>query len=740
MKARTRPWLRGIFFLGLIAAFGGTFWQIQKEKGEHSLQPKMTRHSNRLIREKSPYLLQHADNPVDWYPWGEEAFERARREEKPIFLSIGYSTCHWCHVMERESFENPEVAALLNRHFVSIKVDREELVAVDNLYMQAVIQMTGQGGWPLSVFLTPERKPFYGGTYFPPEDRWGQPGFKSVLRGVAKAWEQRREELVRSGEELTRVLGARPADLPTDGGPLTKEVLIRAVEHYRYEYDERYGGFGSAPKFPRGHGLSFLLRHWKRTGDPDALRRVEATLQAMAAGGIWDHVGFGFHRYSTDAEWFLPHFEKMLYDQAILSKAYLEAYQATGNETYARVAQQIFTYVLRDLTSPEGAFYSAEDADSEPAEVPGTGTVPGTDFKHAKKEGAFYLWAAEELRALLGEERYVPFAKTYGVEPSGNVRQDPTGEFRGKNLLALREREGMEEAVREILFEARAKRPRPHRDDKVLADWNGLMISALALGAQVLEEPEYAQAAQRAADFLLQKMVQPDGRLLHRYRQGEVGIPGTLEDYAFFVHGLVDLYEATFQPAYLEAAQRLTREMVRLFWDEEGAGFFLSAAQTPWLLVRQKEVYDGAIPSGNSIAALDLLRVGRLTADSELEAKAGALFGHFAGQVTQTPSAYPQLLVALDFALGPSYEIVIAGQPQAPDTQAMLREVRRAFLPNKVVVLHPSGRAGEAVEALVPFVKGQVAMGGRATAYVCQNYACRLPTTEVHQLKELLHQ
>ncbi len=737
--------------------------------------PSPTRRTNRLIHEKSPYLLQHADNPVDWYSWGEEAFKKARQEDKPIFLSIGYSTCHWCHVMEHESFEDPAVAELLNRHFVSIKVDREERPDLDSLYMQAVMQMTGQGGWPLSAFLTPEGKPFHGGTYFPPEDRWGQPGFKSVLRGVAQAWSDRREEILHSSEALTEALRAGGALAAGGGNPLTEETLTQALQVFSNSYDQEHAGFLPAPKFPRSPALSLLLRIWKRMGDADALRMAEETLRAMAAGGMYDHLGGGFHRYSTDAQWFLPHFEKMLYDQALLAVTYLEAHQATAKPEYAQVAREIFEYVLREMADPQGGFYSAEDADSEAAGV--------REANPKKQEGAFYVWSAEELNKVLGAERAEVIGFLYGVQPGGNVFHDPMGEFQGKNVL--HRRHDLEEAARRFgktkeqiqallseakdqLFQARSRRPRPHRDDKILTDWNGLMISALALGSRVLEEPRYAQAARKAADFLLGRMVRSDGRpfgstahpelvparggsasggegkrsaqgrLLHRYREGEAGILGTLEDHAFLAHGLFDLYQATFETKYLAQAKRLAQEMIRLFWDEQNGGFFLTGSDAEALLVRQKEIYDGAIPSGNSVAALVLLRLGRLTTERSFEEKARKLLEGFSGPVRQHPDGYPQLLIALDFALGPSREIVLAGQPEAFGMTAMIRAVYRRFLPNKVVALHPPGKAGEEIETLAPFLKGQATLEGNPTAYVCRNYACSLPTTDLDQLEKLL--
>ncbi len=706
------------------------------------------RPTNRLAKEKSPYLLQHAHNPVDWYPWGEEAFEKARREKKPIFLSIGYSTCHWCHVMERESFEDPATAELLNKHFVPIKVDREERPDVDMLYMQAVMQMTGQGGWPLSVFLTPELQPFYGGTYFPPEDRWGHPGFKSLLRSMADAWANRREEVLRSGQAMVEALQGEQAASAAGKEKLSEETIARAFQAFSESYDETYGGFLPAPKFPRSHALSLLLRHWKRTGDPEGLKMVEQTLRAMAAGGMYDQIGGGFHRYSTDAQWHVPHFEKMLYDQALLARAYLEAAQATGNAEYAATAREIFDYVLRDMTGPEGGFYSAEDADSDPGggrEADAGSGEASSSRSHEKQEGAFYVWTEWEIEQVLGAEEAKIFNPLYGVQLHGNAVHDPMGEFTGKNILyrarpAKPDQQEMVRRCRQKMFEVRSRRPRPHLDDKVLADWNGLMISGLAFGAQVLDEPKYAEAARRAADFILAKMVRKDGRLLHRYRDGEAAIPGHLEDYAFLIHGLVDLYQAGFDPKYLAEAKRLTTEMVRLFWDEEKGGFFMTGTDAEKLLVRQKELYDGAIPSGNSVAALDLIRVGRLTGDKELEEKSFRLMEAFGAQVSRQPSAFPQLLVALDFGIGPSREIVIAGPREAPGTRELLKKVRARFLPNSVLVLYPPGPEGKSIEALIPFLKGQGMIEGKPTAYVCQNYTCNLPTTNPEKLKELLGQ
>ncbi len=725
---------------------------------------------NRLIHEKSPYLLQHAHNPVDWYPWGEEAFEKARKEDKPIFLSIGYSTCHWCHVMEEESFEHADIANLMNESFVSVKVDREERPDIDHIYMQAVMAMTGSGGWPMSVFLTHDLKPFYGGTYFPPEDRWGRPGFPSVLKTISSHWKNNRANVLKSSEELTAVLLQEAHAKAKAGGELGEEVLEKAFRQLAARFDSAHGGFSQAPKFPTAHTLSFLLRYWKRSGNSEALRMVEKTLQEMAKGGMYDQLGGGFHRYSTDERWHIPHFEKMLYDQAILARAYLEAYQATKNGRYAEVAREILDYVLRDMTSPEGGFYSAEDADSLPA-----GASEGK-----KREGAFYVWSKKEIEEYLGKEKAELFNFFFGVEADGNAGHDSQGEFPGKNILF--QSKSLEETGKKFkksanetktilnesktrLFDIRTKRPRPHLDDKVLTDWNGLMISSLAFGSRILSEPRYAAAAKKAADFILENMISSViaspakrgaaiseiasvasrprndklGRLMHRYRDGEAAIDAFLEDYAFFTHGLMDLYEATFNPRYLQEAKNFLNEMIRLFWDIEQGGFFLTSRDSKNLISRTKELYDGAIPSGNSVAALALLRVGRLTMEKRFEEKARSTFAAFSHTVDGYPSGFTQMLMAFDFALGPSREIVIAGDLNDTKAQEMIRLVFSRFLPNQAVLFHPlTPEVARQIEALSPFLKAQLPLEGRATAYVCENYICKLPVTGTEALEKLL--
>ncbi len=701
----------------------------------------MNKRPNRLAQEKSPYLLQHAHNPVDWYPWGEEAFAKAKKEDKPVFLSIGYSTCHWCHVMEHESFEDEETARILNEHFVSIKVDREERPDIDNIYMTVVTALTGTGGWPLSAFLTPEKKPFYGGTYFPPVAKWGSPGFKELLVNIRQTWETRRQEIIESSRSITEALQKRTAAAAKEKGELTPEVLDRGYQELSRHYDHRYGGFGQAPKFPMGHSLSFLLRCWKRTGTARALEIVENTLQKMARGGIYDHLGGGFHRYATDQEWQVPHFEKMLYDQAILVRAYIEAYQATKNEDYASVARETLDYVLRDMQSKEGGFYSAEDADS----------LDPQGGKE-KAEGAFYLWTQEEIKKNLTEEEAKIFNHCFGIENSGNAKFDPHGEFAGKNILFVAH--DVEETakvlglpaekikqvlcqVKEKLYRLRQARPRPHLDDKVLTDWNGLMISAAALAGRALDEKKYVDAAERSAGFILKNMVGKEGRLLHRYRDGDAAIAGTLEDYAFFIYGLIDLYESTFDTRYLKEAKRLAKDMLQLFADKKEGGFFFTAQDGEELLFRHKEIYDGALPSANSIALLDLLRLGRMADEQGFIEKADASLRFFAPQIQERPSAYVQSLTAFDFALGPSFEIVLAEGRQNGSAAGMLNVIHRSFLPNRVLLWRPL-RGAEELFTLAAFTREQGPLHDQTAAYVCQNHVCKRPVVTVEELAGLL--
>ena len=678
-------------------------------------------YQNRLISEPSPYLQQHAGNPVDWYPWGDEAFARARQENKPIFLSIGYSTCHWCHVMAHESFQDPEVARLMNETFISIKVDREERPDIDNVYMTVCQMATGSGGWPLTIIMTPEKEPFFAGTYIPKETRFGNIGMLELIPRVRQLWATRQTEVLESAANLKAALQQNSATTP--GKELNEADLTNTYQQLRERFDERLGGFGSAPKFPTPHHLLFLLRYWKRTGDKQALFMVEKTLQAMSRGGIYDHIGFGFHRYSTDSKWLVPHFEKMLYDQALLATAYVEAFQTTGKDEYSQTAREVFLYVLRDMQSPDGGFYSAEDADSE------------------GQEGKFYLWTLKEIREVLSQADSDFVAKVFNLTEDGNNilhLTRPVEELAAELNIPLDDFLKRLEDIRQKLFAYRAKRVRPQRDDKILTDWNGLMIAALAQGARALDEPRYSEAARRAADFILKNLRSHDGRLLHRYSRGHAAVPANLDDYAFMIYGLLELYETTFEVDYLRIALDLNQDLMKHFWDNSSGGFYFTADDAENLLVRQKQVYDGAVPSGNSVAMLNLLRLARLTADTELEQRAARIGAAFSETVRQQPSAHTQLMVALDFAVGPSYEVVIAGNQAENDTRAMVAAIRRRFTPNKIVILRPADEPSPDIDNIAPFASHNSALQGKATAYICLNYNCKLPTTDINAMLELL--
>jgi hypothetical protein len=697
-------------------------------------------HTNRLANEKSPYLLQHAHNPVDWYPWGPEAFDKARREDKPIFLSVGYSTCHWCHVMERESFENESIAALLNESFVAIKVDREERPDVDRIYMTFVQATAGGGGWPMSVWMTPDLQPFFGGTYFPPEPRQGRPGFASILSQIAAAWKSDRDGIVESAGEVVEQLRKHLSVGPRLGAAgIDRRLLDSGFYAFRRSFDARLGGFGEAPKFPRPSVLGFLLRYHAATRNQEALDMVLVTLREMAKGGIDDQLGGGFHRYSVDDRWFAPHFEKMLYDQAQLATAYLEAFQITGEAQYAGVARRTLDYVMRDMRHSGGGFYSAEDADSG-----GAGLQPANE----KSEGAFYIWPAAEIERLAG-----PAAEwlcyRYGVEEDGNA----SGELAGRNILYQahsveetarrfgRPEEEMRAALAQAegaLLEARAGRPRPHLDDKILAAWNGLMISALALGGAVLEEPRYAEAARGAAGFLVSHMYDaPSGTLLRRYREGEAAVPGFLEDYALTAQGLLDLYEAQFELEWLELAVRLTRKQMELFEDREGGGFFSAAAASD-LVLQVKEDYDGAEPSGNSVSVSNLLRLARMTGRGEFREAAERTLASFADKLDAAPSGLPRMLAACEFLLGDPREVVLVGDRGGADTAALIRELHSRFAPNQVALLVDSPDTRRKLAEGIPAIESMGMVQGRATAYVCRDYACQTPVFEPDKLGELL--
>ena len=681
--------------------------------------------ANRLVHEKSPYLLQHAHNPVDWYPWGEEAFAKAREENKPIFLSIGYSTCHWCHVMERESFENPDTAAIMNRLFVNVKLDREERPDVDRIYMTFVQATTGSGGWPMSVFLTPDLKPFFGGTYFPPDPRYGRPGFPQLLNYIGQLWETERAKIAESAKDIVEQLRHHTQAQPT-AAPVDASAYEALFHHARRTFDSKLGGFGEAPKFPRPVLYHFLLREYARTGNAEARDMVLHTLREMAKGGMYDQLGGGFHRYSVDERWFVPHFEKMLYDQGQLAASLIEAWQITGSGEFASVARHTIEYVLRDLRHPEGAFYSAEDADS----------VIDPAHPHEKGEGAFYIWTEAEIREILGPAADA-FLRAYGAEPGGNVRHDPQGEFTGRNILY--QAGPMDDPTladsRARLLEARAKRIRPHLDDKILTAWNGLMISGLAKAGAALGEPRYTQAAREAADFLLARMWSlEEGRLLRRFRDGEAAIPGFLDDYAFFANALVDLYEASFEPAYVEAAAFIAMAMLVRFEDPRGGGFYSSGEGQSDLILRMKEDYDGAEPSGNSIAIEVLLRLSELTANARFRQAALDALQSFASRLRMQGMAAPRMVAAHMLANAAPKQIILAG----PDVDALAAVVHRRFLPARTLIALRNEQDRAAFARWHPEVSAMTAIGGRATAYVCENFACQAPVTSPGELEKLL--
>jgi uncharacterized protein YyaL (SSP411 family) len=700
-------------------------------------------HTNRLASEKSPYLLQHAHNPVDWQPWDEQAFAKARSEDKPIFLSVGYSTCHWCHVMERESFESAEIAALLNRHFVPIKVDREERPDVDRIYMHFVQASTGSGGWPMSVWLTPDLKPFFGGTYFPPENRYGRAGFATLLERLAEAWKSDRDAILESAQKVIEQL-EQQASVSSGGRKPDQAALESGFNIFRRTFDSRYGGFGEAPKFPRPSVHNFLLRYYSRTQNEEAAQMVLATLRAMAKGGMNDQLGGGFHRYSVDEKWFVPHFEKMLYDQAQLAISYLEAFQITADQGYASIARQIFDYVQRDMTDRAGGFFSAEDADS----------VIDPAHPEIKGEGAYYIWSQSEIESIAGQPAAKWFAYAYGVEEGGNVHNDPHAEFTGKNILYQghtledtarhfeRPFEEVQAAVLQVerkLLEARSQRVRPHLDDKILTAWNGLMISAFARGGAILNEPRYADSARRAARFVIERMYNPEtGILLRRFREDEAAIPGFLDDYAFFTQALLDLYEAQFDPLDLELAGRLSDKMLELFEDGANGAFFSTGPDDASLVMRIKEDYDGAEPSGNSVAVLNLLRLAQMTGNPRYRESADKALEAFASRINTTPHAVPQMMVAFAFSIAKPRQVILAGRRSAPDTLDLVRELHRRFLPDKVALLVAEDESRAKLAANLPAIEGMHMVNGKATAYVCENYACQLPVSDVAQLAELL--
>lgn len=677
-------------------------------------------YTNRLIHETSPYLLQHAHNPVDWYAWGEEALTRARTEDKPIFLSIGYSACHWCHVMEHESFEDVETAALMNELFINIKVDREERPDLDAIYMDAVQAMTGQGGWPMSVWLTPDGKPFHGGTYYPKEPRYGMPSFQQVLRAVADAYRNRRSQVNGQAERLAAML-RRSASLQADGGELGAEILEEALGQMRQYFDDEDGGFGNQPKFPQPMTLDFALMQHRRTGNLDALYMAELTLEKMAHGGIYDQLGGGFHRYSVDAIWLVPHFEKMLYDNAQLLRTYLHAWQVTQRPLFRRVVEETIDYVLREMTAPGGGFYSTQDADSE------------------GHEGKFFVWSQAEIEALLDPHTAAIFGDYYGVSARGN--------FEGKNILSVvrsveqvARRFQVDEATvraaleqgRAVLFAHRETRIKPGRDEKILTEWNGLMIHALAECGVALDRPDAVHAARDAAAFILAKMSQPDGRLYRSYKDGQARFNAYLEDYAAFARALLALYEATFELRWLGEATRLAQIMLAQFHDPAG-GFFQTGVDHEQLVARRKDFIDNAIPSGNALAAETLLRLAVLLDKPAYRDEAGRILLMMKDAMARQPTGFGRLLGVLDGYLAPSQEIAIVGAREDAATQALLAEVRRHYLPHTVIALKAPEEA-----TVLPLLQGRTLVDGKPAAYVCENFACKLPVTEPAALAQLL--
>ena len=694
--------------------------------GKVSGMQNYKKRSNRLAGSQSPYLLQHAENPVDWYPWGDEAFQKAAVEDKPVFLSIGYATCHWCHVMAHESFEDQQVADLLNRHFVSIKVDREERPDIDQVYMSVCQALTGRGGWPLSVFMTPERKPFFAGTYFPRETRRGMAGFLDICSSIADLWKNDRHRLLDSSEKITEAV--QPSDSGGSGMNLDNEILDTCFQHLQRAFDPEWGGFSNAPKFPTPHNCFFLLRRYQRTGEKSGLRMVEKTLESMRKGGIFDQVGYGFHRYSVDERWLVPHFEKMLYDQALLSLAYTEAFQVTGRDFYRDTVRFISEYVLRDMTSPLGGFYSAEDADSE------------------GEEGLFYLWKKREILERLGKDDGELFCRFFNISGGGNFENGFSIPHTTESIDSFSAQEGVSpgelrfrlEQGRASLFQLRENRIHPLKDDKILAAWNGLMIAALARAFQALGEERLLAAARRCADFVLDGMRRKDGGIYRSCRQGQVVIPGFQEDYAFLVWGLIELYEASFEARYLAEALDLNRVMIDLFQDASGGGFFFSGSDNERLIARARDIYDGATPSGNSVAIMNLLRLSRMTGNPALEARAEKALTAFSAQVNSYPPGFTYLLSAVDFLMGPTREIVVSGDSRHSTTREMIHAVHRSFLPNKVILFRGRDEEMNGLEGMVPYLQDMGFEPGHPRVYWCENYTCKEPINSVDKLRETL--
>ena len=681
---------------------------------------------NRLAESSSPYLLQHKNNPVEWYPWGDEAFQKAAELDIPIFLSIGYSTCHWCHVMAHESFEDEEVAHLLNENFVSIKVDREELPEIDHVYMSVCQAMTGRGGWPLTIIMTPDKEPFFAGTYFPKNGRLGRPGMMELLPSIADAWKNRRAELVQSAEKINEYLVKSNAK--ELGTPLSKAILKETYSQFVNRYDKNHGGFGTQPKFPSPHNLVYLLRYHHMTNDKIALKMVEKTLQEMRLGGIFDHVGYGFHRYSTDKEWLVPHFEKMLYDQAMLIMAYTEAFQITGKPEYKETAEEILTYVQRDMTDAKGGFYSAEDADSE------------------GEEGLFYVWTIQELQSIIGEEDTQFIQNMFNLTSEGNFKDEASGQSIGNNIFHLKtpisnSRDLKKSSqIREKLFHVREKRIHPLKDDKILTDWNGLMIAAMAKAGVAFQDNMLIESAEKSTKFIFNNLMDKNGRLQKRYRKGKSGLDAHLDDYAFFVWGLLELYEATFKIEYLKNAIQLSDIMVSEFWNESSGGFYLGSDQTEKLIVRAMTGYDGAIPSGNSIAAMNLLKLTRITGEIKWAEMADKTFKVFSNEINRVPSGYTSMVTAFLFEYDHPKEIVVVGSGSDPATQDALIRMKTEYVPGKILLFKDTDKLFPDLSPLAKWTATQETIDDKVTFYVCQDFSCKIPTTDIKQALTFIHE
>ena len=681
---------------------------------------------NRLAESSSPYLLQHKNNPVDWYPWGDEAFQKAAELDIPIFLSIGYSTCHWCHVMAHESFEDKQVAQLLNKNFISIKVDREELPEIDHVYMSVCQAMTGRGGWPLTIIMTPDKEPFFAGTYFPKKGRLGRPGMMELLPSIADAWKNRRAELVQSAEKINEYLVK--SNTKELGTPLSKAILKETYSQFVNRYDKNHGGFGTQPKFPSPHNLVYLLRYHHMTDDKTALEMVEKTLQEMRLGGIFDHVGYGFHRYATDKEWLVPHFEKMLYDQAMLVMAYTEAFQITGKPEYKKTAEEILTYVQRDMTDAKGGFYSAEDADSE------------------GEEGLFYIWTIQELQSIIGEEDTQFIQNIFNLTPEGNFKDEASGQSTGKNIFHLKTPISNSKdlkkisQIREKIFHVREKRIHPLKDDKILTDWNGLMIAAMAKAGVAFQDNVLIESAEKSAKFIFNNLMDKNGRLQKRYRKGISGLDAHLDDYAFFVWGLLELYEATFKIEYLKNAIQLSDIMVSEFWNESSGGFYLGSDQTEKLIVRAMTGYDGAIPSGNSIAAMNLLKLTRITGEIKWAEMADKTFKVFSNEINSAPSGYTSMVTAFLFEYDHPKEIVVVGSGSDPATQDALTRMKSEYIPGKILLFKDTDLLSPVLSPLAKWTATQETIGDKVTFYVCQDFACKIPTTDIKEALTFIHE